>query len=291
MMQHRLRREIISTHLTNNIVDHIGPGFGFRVREEAGTNIAGVTRAYLAASKIYQTDELWRQIEALDNKVSSKVQLKMMRMLATLLEQSVLWLLRTRHNEVVVREVVDYYQQAVAELVDQMPQPLAAKNRLALNKKIKYYVGEGVPRELAEKVAAVVPLTSALDVVDIATQKKREALLVSQLYFNLSSMLELYWIREQTAGLSVQSHWHSMAKSRLINTLDKHHRELAAQVLSSAKRQKNAKRMIGKWIEDNQFAYDRHIQMITDLKARASVDFAMLSVIVADVGALVKTES
>lgn len=290
MADHRLRREIIATHLTNNIVDHIGPGFGFRVREEAGTNIAGVTRAYLSASKIYSTDELWSQIEALDNQVSSKVQLEMMRMLAQLLEHSVLWLLRTLHNQVVVSDVVETYRGGVEELVGSMPKPLAASNRLMLNRKIRYFVAEGVPRPLAEKIAAVVPLTYALDIVDVANQRKRDVLLVSQLFFNLGGRLEFNWIREQIAALGVQNHWHSMAKSRLIVTLDNHQRELASQMLVSGGRQKVAKRIIDQWCEDNSFAVDRHLQMITDLKARSSVDFAMLSVLVAGVAGLLKSK-
>ncbi|NNF96726.1 MAG: hypothetical protein HKM94_07370 [Halobacteria archaeon] len=44
--------------------------------------------------------------------------------------------------------------------------------------------------------------------------------------------------------------------------------------------------MITKWIEQNQQAYDRHTQVIADLKAQTSVDFAMLSVVINAVGDL-----
>jgi glutamate dehydrogenase len=289
MCSHQLKREIISTHLTNSIVDHIGPGFGFRVREEVGTNIAGVTRAYLSASKIFSTDQLWREIEALDNQVAASVQLEMMRMMARLLEQSVLWILRAR-QKIVVRDLVDYFQEGVRELLEQMPKPLASKDRLTLNRQIKYYLNAGVPREVAQQVSRTVMLASAMDLVEVARQRKRQIQVVASLYYNLGSTLEFHWVRDQIARLAVQNHWHSMAKTRLIDTLNRHQRELTSQILATVKKQKNAKRMIEQWAEEYRFAYDRHLKTITELKARTSVDFAMMSVVVAGVGALLKSD-
>jgi len=290
MRAHQLKREIISTHLTNSIVEHIGPGFGFRVREEVGTNIAGVTRSYLTASKIFSTDELWRDIEALDNQVATSVQMEMMRMIARLIEQSVLWILRARQNKVVVRDLVDYFQAGVQELLEQMPKPLASKDRLALNRQIKYYLNAGVPREVAQQVSRIVMLSSAMDLVEVAKQRKREIQVVASLYYNLGSTLEFHWVREQISKLAVQTHWHSMAKTRLIDTLNKHQRDLTSQILVTVKKQKNARKMIQQWADEYRFAYDRHLKMIVDLKARTSVDFAMMSVVVAGVGSLLKSD-
>ena len=290
MRAHQLKREIISTHLTNSIVEHIGPGFGFRVREEVGTNIAGVTRSYLAASKIFSTDELWRDIEALDNQVATSVQMEMMRMIARLIEQSVLWILRARQNRIVVRDLVDYFQDGVQELLEQMPKPLASKDRLALNRQIKYYLNAGVPREVAQQVSRIVMLSSAMDLVEVAKQRKREIQVVASLYYNLGSTLEFHWVRDQISRLAVQTHWHSMAKTRLIDTLNKHQRDLTAQILVTVKKQKSARKMIEQWADEYRFAYDRHLKMIADLKARTSVDFAMMSVVVAGVGSLLKSD-
>ncbi len=290
MLAHRLKREIISTHLTNNIVDHIGPGFGFRVREEVGANMAGVTRAYLSASKIFGTDDLWRQIEALDNKVAASVQTEMMRLIAGMLEQAVKWILRSRKNNVNIRDLVDFFQPRVCELAGNMPKPLAARDRLALKRRIKALVDGGVPRELAQGVGALDSLLHALDVVEVANMSRSAPLLVATTYFNLGTELDLHWVREQIEQLGVQSHWHNMAKTRLMDTLNLHQRELTAQVVRGSRRSKSAKKMIAQWIESNQFAYERHIRMITELKARASVDFAMLSVVVAGVGGLLSME-
>ena len=290
MGSHQLKREIISTHLTNSIVEHVGIGFAFRVREEVGTNIAGVTRSYLASSKIFSTDELWRDIKALDNQVATSVQMEMMCMIARLIEQSVLWILRNRQNNVVIKDLVDYFQEGVQTLAEHMPKPLASKDRLALNRQVKYYVAADVPRELAQQVSRMLLLGTALDIVEVSRLRKRDIVTVGTLYFNLGYTLEFHWLRSEIAKLGVQTHWHSMAKGRLIDTLNRHQRDLTSQILATIKRQRSAKKMITLWSEESRFACDRHLRMVADLKACSSVDFAMLSVVVAGVGSLVKSD-
>lgn len=291
MLFHSLKREIIATHLTNSIVDHIGPGFGFRVREDVGVNIAGVTRAYLAASRIFATDELWREVEGLDNQVSAAVQAEMMSMVSAMLEQTVSWILRSRRNNVVVKDLVDFFQNSVIELTQSLPKPLAAKDRLGLNKRIRYFTHAGVPRELAQRVSAMALLEAALDIVEIGCQCETATPVVASTYFALSNRLELYWLYQQVEHLEVQTHWHNLAKRRTIDTLNSHLRELTAEVLNIEHGTTSSKRMIDQWLAANSFGVDRHLRMIFDLKARSSVDFAMLSVVVAGVGNLLGSDA
>jgi len=280
MHSHPLRREIMATYLTNNIVDHIGPGFGFRAREEVGANIAGVTRAYIAASHIFSSEKLWHRIEALDNRVSAPVQIEMMRMISTLLERTVIWILRYHQNNLVISELVNHFQQGVAELAGSMPKPLASKDRLDLKRRVKNLVDAGVPRDLAQTVGTVAPMSLALDIVDVARQSERDIPMVASIYFNLGIALEFHWLRRQIADLSVQTHWHNLAKIGLVETLNVHQRELTAHILKTTKPCKSARKVINQWIEANRFSFQRHEQMIAELKARTSVDFAMLSVVV-----------
>lgn len=286
MRQHRLKREIIATHLTNSIVDHIGPGFGFRMREEVGANIAGVTRAYLSVTRIFDTDELWRQLETMDNQVSASIQIEMMLFVSRMLERAVNWMLRYRSNVTAIRQVVDYFRPSVIELAESMPKPLAAPDRLDLNRRIKYLVGAGVPRDIARRTSAMVPLASALDIVEVARQSDNAVGLVASLYFHLGNELELEWLRMQISGLEVRTHWHNLANIGLANMLNAHQRELAAHILETARVSGSARRMIAQWSTANAFLVERHKRMINELKTHGSVDFAMLSVVINDVGGL-----
>ena len=278
---HRLKREITATHLTNRIVDHVGPGFGFRVREEVGADIAGLTRAYVSVSEIFGVEELWREIEALDNQVTASVQMELMLMVTDLVRHTVIWLLRHHEQGVAIQSLVDFFRDGVRELASGMPKPLTSTDRLALNRKVKALTHAGVPREMAQRLGILAPMASSLDIVKVARQCDRDILLVASVYFNLGKELQFHWLREQIALLKIHTHWHDLAKTRLSDMLNTHQREITAHILKRTRPLKNAKKMLDQWKEDNQLAFARHAEIVSEFRARSSLDFAMLSMVVA----------
>jgi len=286
MLSHQLRREIISTHITNDIVDHIGPGIGFRVREELGSDIAGVTRGYIAARKIFATDELWRQIEQLDNQVSASVQIDMMTRVSTLLERGLSRILRSRGNKIIIREQVDYFREGVAKLAASIPKSLAAPERLEFKKQVKSLLDSRVPQDLAQRISSLTPMSSAIDIVDVANQAETEISLVASLYFHLGNTLDLHMLRTEISHLGVQTHWHNLAKIKLISMLTDNQMALTAQILKRTGNQKSAKKKYEQWTKENPLTIDRYKQMIAEMKSRTTLDFPILSVAVSIVGDL-----
>ena len=93
MAQHRLRREIIATAVTNTIAHRMGPTFAFRLQEETGFGAAEVARAFTVAREIFSIRQTWYAIEALDNKVAANLQLSMLFQTSRFLRQVTRWLL------------------------------------------------------------------------------------------------------------------------------------------------------------------------------------------------------
>jgi glutamate dehydrogenase len=62
---HRLRREIITTSVINEMVDTGGSTFLFRLGEETGLEVVDITRAWLVAREVFGMRAFWQQVEAL----------------------------------------------------------------------------------------------------------------------------------------------------------------------------------------------------------------------------------
>ncbi len=291
MNKHRLRREIIATHITNNMVNRVGPTFAFRMRQETGASAPDIARAYTAAHEIFAIHELWTQIESLDNQVAAQLQLAMLTDVGGLIERATLWLLRNRRPPLDIASTVAYFQTGVGELADSFPTPLAAENRLALKQRTKDIASDGVPQPLATRVAGLFALSSALDIVEVAKVAKRDMPFVAILYFALGARLELQWLREQIATLKVWNHWHALAQSGLRNDLHIQQRNLTAEVLRHASGTVRAKALVDSWIENNQAIVDFFMELMSDLKSNDTVDFAMLSVAVSEVHKLLRGET
>ena len=94
--RHRLRREIVATYVTNNMINRLRPTFVWQVSEETKTS-SDVARAYAIIRDTFDLRRIWEDIEALDNKLAAGVQYDMMISVGTLLERAVRWLLRSEY--------------------------------------------------------------------------------------------------------------------------------------------------------------------------------------------------
>jgi len=66
---HQLRKEIISTMITNEMVNRAGIAFYNHILENTGATGCDVARAFIVAKEIYNLDDIWKDIEALNGKI------------------------------------------------------------------------------------------------------------------------------------------------------------------------------------------------------------------------------
>src|SRR5260370_8952423 len=78
MGEHRLHREIITTSIVNDMVDRSGITFAFRLNEETGASVPEITAAWLVARAVFDMPGFWAQVEDLDGKVDTGVQIQAM---------------------------------------------------------------------------------------------------------------------------------------------------------------------------------------------------------------------
>src|SRR4029078_6253518 len=64
---HRLRREIISTQLTNSMINRGGPSFAVRIGDQTGASAPTIAAAFFVVRNSYDMISLNSAIDALDN--------------------------------------------------------------------------------------------------------------------------------------------------------------------------------------------------------------------------------
>src|SRR3546814_10837944 len=72
--EHRLRREIIATVVTNSLVNRMGPTFVQALCEKTGMAASDVTRAYAVTRGVFELRRLWSEIQTPDTKVPAAMQ-------------------------------------------------------------------------------------------------------------------------------------------------------------------------------------------------------------------------
>ena len=94
---HRLRREIVATVLTNEMVNWAGTSFDFRMTDETGAGVADITRAHVVAVRRPRACRAGGTASTTSIRPSRRdVQFELFLDLRRMVERGVLWLLRHR---------------------------------------------------------------------------------------------------------------------------------------------------------------------------------------------------
>jgi glutamate dehydrogenase len=285
MPRHPLRREIIATVLANGMINRTGSIFVHRMIEETGAAPDEVTRAYLLVRDIFELDALWRELDALDNRVPAAMQYEMLIEVGRLVVRATLWFLRRRRERMPMAEVLKIFRPALEALRRQVPKVLSAGDRMAWSGTVARFVKEGVPRELAERVASLGALYAVLDISEVALEQRKSVEALAELYFALVGELELRWFSDKITQLPTETPWQALARNALRDDLSSQQRLLTATVAKLSETD-DAAQMLAAWRERYAPAIARLKAMTEELKRAEALDLAVLSVLLRELRAL-----
>ncbi|HVI52733.1 MAG TPA: NAD-glutamate dehydrogenase domain-containing protein [Candidatus Sulfotelmatobacter sp.] len=277
MANHRLRREIIATVATNSMVNRIGGSIVARLVERTGTPPAEVARAYLIARDAFGLREVWKDIEALDNKVPATVQTAMLIEANRLLERAVSWVLAHAPRPIDMARLRVDLAPGIQAVRGQFQQVLPPETAAMLAARAESFREQGVPEDLAQRVAALIVLASANDIARIAMRIAQPVEAVGQLYFLVGGRFGLGWLRASAEKMPAGSHWQKMASDAVIDDLYVRQAALCESVAQEAPGVA-AEEALAAWIENRKAAVARTDQLLAELRAVGKLELASLTV-------------
>ncbi len=275
---HPLRREIVTTWVTNDLVNRGGMTCVYRVQEETGASPIEVVRAYSVVREIYRLEDYWDSIEALDNVIPTEVQSMLYLEGRRLLDRSIRWLVQQRRATIDVAQDVEHFQSALDELAPVLPEMLVGSERERLLMRADEFTGFGVPAELARRSAGLLDGFSLLDVVEIANAEKLPAREVAGVYFAISERIEADRMLTRITGLPRDDRWSALARSALRYDLYAALAGLTQNVLTSTSPEDEPVERITSWQQQNAEGVARAEATLTEIVSLDSYDLATLSV-------------
>ncbi|HEX2253645.1 MAG TPA: NAD-glutamate dehydrogenase [Thermoanaerobaculia bacterium] len=278
--RHRLRREIVATHVTNSMVNRVGPTFVARMHEETGAAATLVARAYTVTREAFGLRRVWSGIEDLDNRVPAELQIAMILEVDRLVERATLWLLRSGEGagpELDVARRTAELGEAASAVLAELENLLPGGELAGLTERMQAYQAQGVPGALSRFVASVDVLGAVLDIVSIAEGLGHGPVDVARVYFLLGSELKLDWLRTAAAGLVGEDPWHKAAAQSLIQDLIAHQGTITRNVLAFADGH-DPRRATTAWAQARAARLEPVKRLLDELTHETPVDFARLAV-------------
>ncbi|TKC92399.1 NAD-glutamate dehydrogenase [Trinickia terrae] len=292
MQRHPLKREILATHLTNALVNRVGSAFVHRLQEETDAKPSDIVRACIVARDVFDLDDVWRRIDALDNRVADDVQARMFVEVARLVERAALWFLRHLQTSVEriggdgVAELIARCRDAAQRLAPQLPELLPAGDLEALQERQRALVEAGVDGELAMHVVSGEVSAAVLDIADVAAASGRPLELVAGVYFSLATVLNYGFISERASALPTHTHWDLLARAAALAEFARLRRAVAVSALGEGRELGSAQAIAGAWRDKRAEPLERYARLIAEQRATGGSSLSMLLVLVREMAVL-----
>ena len=167
--EHRLRREIVATFVTNDVVNSLGIAWAWQMMAETGAEAAEVVRAYWIAREVTGAVARWEEVEALfdDPAVDTDVQMEVMGGVDGLVEGVSRWYLQ-HANDGDAASVIARDRASFSELSQTLRGVGSDAWRADHALRREALAARGLPLQLAEAAAWRSELTYAPDVIAAA---------------------------------------------------------------------------------------------------------------------------
>lgn len=265
MYQHRLVREIVSTQLANDLVEHMGIVFVRRLMDSTGQGRAEIARAYVVAARSFQLHALWEQIEALDNQVPSAVQYSMMLDLMRMMRRATRWFLRQR-STMSTQEAIDYFKPRLAQLQDNIGKRLRGEDAERWTVRRDELVDAGVPEALASTLAASSSLYAALGIINVASQTGGKPQRVAEVFYEIGARLELPWVIQQVTQLEVRDSWQAQARESFRDDIERQQLALTASVLDMQDGPREVAERTQAWLTQHETMHERWCRLLEEVR-------------------------
>lgn len=265
MRRHRLKREIVSTQIANDLVNHMGITFVQRLKESTGMSPANVAGAYVIVRDIFHLPHWFRQIEALDYQVSADVQLELMDELMRLGRRATRWFLRARRNEQNAARDVAHFGPHLKELGLKLDELLSGEIRENWQSRYQAYVAAGVPELLARMVAGTSHLYTLLPIIEASDVTGQNPADVAKAYFAVGSALDITWYLQQISALPVENNWQALAREAFRDDVDWQQRAITISVLQQGDGTQDVETRLSLWMAQHESMIERWRAMLVDV--------------------------
>lgn len=286
---HWLKRDIIATQLSNEIVNNMGITFVYQTQIETGASVAEIIRAYTVASVIFETNQLQRIIESLDFQLPLSEQFDIITNIRNLMILATRWFLRGNRLKANLKNLIDHYSRPIKLLEKLIPDLMGGFTKQYLISLTKKFLKAGIPQEVAQRIATYRAIYTALNIIEVATNNKFDLVKTAQIYFTSGERMHLLWFRDQIASDSRKDQWHTLTRLALRDELDFAQRALTVAIMKVNKKEPHVPKLIEQWVNNNQRILTRWDNLLSMLHSSPSIEYAMFFIVIREFIQLINT--
>jgi glutamate dehydrogenase len=136
----------------------------------------------------------------------------------------------------------------------------------------------GVPEELASRLAGIGHLYSALNIIQGERETEQPLTQVTEAYFLLGQQLQLPWLKQQIVDLPVHDSWEAMAREAYRDELDDRHRQLTVSLLALEGGSSDLEARMEQWLQHYALQVERWQNLLHEVRGGTNVGYPLFAV-------------
>ncbi|MBV7258710.1 NAD-glutamate dehydrogenase domain-containing protein [Erythrobacter crassostreae] len=272
---HRLRRELVATDLSNRIVNRLGLVHAFELAEEEGVGLSDVAAAFVVVERLYDLGTLWEELETA--KMSEAARLVLFDRAAAAVGNLMSDVLRTAAGQVQAGELVATLRDCVDILTKARTELLSDETRVRSEELRRYFIDSGCPDALALKVSNLFDYDGSIGLAQLALKTEIDPKELTHAFTDIGERIGLDWAQGTAAHMSPSDIWERL----LVDGLARDFQHMRLEFLRRLMRRKGGKDdpqgAIADWAARNAAAVSQFRSMIARAQARPPVAPAVLA--------------
>ncbi len=294
--EHRLKREIAATWISNSVVNRGLAVFVSELEDETGGSLEDVLLAYVTTRDAFGLLKVWAAIEALPTTISGDLQTRLFVASRDVAMRGTRWFITQGDRPFRMRDTVSRFRPGVEAVMANLESVIGPRHKAEIDAVRSGHEAAGIAPDVARHLASLPQLLAACDIVRTAPATGGDAALLdaARVYFALDGALDLPWFKACVRATPRRGRWDRLALTGIEDDLSWILRGLTqAAVAAGAAGQdpEAAHLMVEGWLESKLHGLTRYRSLLAELREVPEPDLAMLSVAVRTLAELVPRDS
>ncbi len=274
ILNHKLRKEIIITGVSNHIVNHIGSYFFHDAQGYSGLQGCDIVRSYHIVWEIFKLEELWRETKLISK---YSLRLEIYYKIRLFMQTSIYWFLRNIEQPLDVEETISIYSEKVGYLIDNIHIFIEKFKAKKFNKATEAYKEKGLSEDFARKLAILEDLYSAMDIANVSIQANVSVSDAVEVYFSVGQKFYYDWLINKASALQTDGYWKRMLTKTIKDDIYDQKRTLTTIIINTMKKVPT-NNMLDKWCDLNKSKINVYNKFIDSIRSLEEIDYSQLVV-------------
>jgi glutamate dehydrogenase len=234
LWDHRLRREVVASQITNDVVDLMGATFVHRVARDTGRTPADVVRSWLVAARLAGHRALLQRMADQSKRLPAGVAYRWLLGLGRVLERTARWVLTNVPAATPTANVITASFEGLSVLRGHFGDIVAGEDRDLFNSRVAEIHETGADDEFATSLITLRFLDQLLEILRAAEETGSDPVETARVFYRISETLRIAWLRKAIFAAAGSDRWEQRAAQALSDDLTRARQRLVTHAMRAA---------------------------------------------------------